>query len=140
MNIPPLSIEIPLTQTQTDPLVTFQHQTTSSSEVMAYFGEDDVVSMGKYYWNKKYKAVVKRGTKRAREGLVKQVPAHNQVIWKSDTTDVHQGALDTKTTMGVFTGANFDSVSQICLVLSDKEKELQKSKLYLAAVEHRHEQ
>ena len=84
--------------------------------------------------------MVNRGAKRAKESSSKQVPTHNQVIWKSDTTDVHQGALDTKTTMGVFAGANFDSVSQLCLVLSDKEKELQKSKLYLAAVEHRHEQ
>ena len=47
MNIPPLGIEIPLNQMQTDPLVTVQHQTTSSSKVMTYFGVDAVVSMGK---------------------------------------------------------------------------------------------
>ena len=71
MNIPPLSIDIPLNQTQTDPLVTIHHQTTSSSEVMVDFGEDVVVSMGKYYWRKKDKFVVKRGTKRARESSAK---------------------------------------------------------------------
>ena len=88
MNIPPLSIDIPLNQTQTDPLVTIHHQTTSSSEVMAYFGEDDVVSMGKYYWRKKDKVVVKRGAKRERESFSKQVPSLNQVIWKSERTDI----------------------------------------------------
>ena len=78
--------------------------------------------MGKYYWSKNDKVVVKRGTKRAREGLVKQVPAHNQVIWKLDTTKFQQGALDTKTAMGVFAGEIFDSVSQLSLVLGEKRK------------------
>ena len=71
MNIHPLRIEIPLTQTQTNPLVIVQHQTTSSLEVMADFGEDVGVLMGKYYWTKKEKVVVNRGTKRAREGSIK---------------------------------------------------------------------
>ena len=66
MNRPPLSIQISLKQTQTDPLVTVQHQTTSSSKVMADFGEDVVVSMGKYCWRRKDKDVVKRGAKRAK--------------------------------------------------------------------------
>ena len=68
------------------------------------------------------------------------MPPHNQVISRSNTTNIQQGALDIVAAMVFFAGENFDSVSQICLVLSDKEKELQKSKLYLAAVEHRHEQ
>ena len=49
MNILPLSIDIPLNQTQTDPLVTIHWQSISSYEVIAYFGEDAVVSFGKYY-------------------------------------------------------------------------------------------
>ena len=57
------------------------------------------------------------------------MPAHNQVIWKSDTTDVQQGALDTAVSMGVFVGANFDLVSKLSLALGDKEKELHKSKM-----------
>ena len=71
MNIPLLSIPIPLNQNQIGPLVIVQHQTTSSLEVMAYFGDDAVVSMGKYYWSKKDKAVVKKGAKRERETSAK---------------------------------------------------------------------
>ena len=47
MNISPLNIEIPLSQTKTDPLVTTQKQTISPHEGITNFGEDDVVSMGK---------------------------------------------------------------------------------------------
>ena len=48
MNIVPLNIDIPLNQTQIDPLVTIHQQSISSSEVIADFGEDVVVSFGKY--------------------------------------------------------------------------------------------
>ena len=68
------------------------------------------------------------------------MPAHNKVIQRSPTTDIQQGALDTEAAMGVFIGANFDSVSQLSLSLRDKEKELQKSKLELETIEQRHEQ
>ena len=66
MNIVPVSIDIPLNQTQSDPLVSIHQQIISSYKVIADFGEDAVVSFGKYYWSKKHKAVVKRGAKRAR--------------------------------------------------------------------------
>ena len=68
------------------------------------------------------------------------MPALGQVIWKEDTSDIQQGAMDTSTSMGVFTGANFDSVSQLSLALGEKEKELQKAKQDLAEAEQRHEQ
>ena len=128
MNILPLSIDIPLYQTQTDPLVTIHKQSISSSEVIADFGEDAVVSFDKYYWSKKDKDVVKRGAKRAREISAKDVPALGQVIWKADTSDIQQGAVETTATMGVFAGANFQSVSQLSLGLSEKQKELEKAK------------
>ena len=107
---------------------------------MAYFEEDVMVPMGKYYWSKKDKVVIKKGTKRTREGATKQIPSLNQVIWKSDTLDIKQGALDIVGAIRAFAGANYDSVSQLSLTLSDKEQELQKSKLDLAAAEARHEQ
>ena len=71
MNILLVGIDIPLNQTQTDPLVTIHQQSISSSKVITNFGEDVVVSFGKYYWSKKAKAVVKRGTRRGRESLAK---------------------------------------------------------------------
>ena len=71
MNISSLNTEIPLSQTETDPLVTTQQQTISPPEGMEYFGEDVVVYIGKYYWSKKDKYVIKRGDKRTREDSTK---------------------------------------------------------------------
>ena len=68
MDIAPLMIDIPINQIETDSLVTIQPKMNSSSEVIADFGEDAVVSMGKYYWSKKDKPVVKRGSNKARHG------------------------------------------------------------------------
>ena len=67
---------------------------------------------------------MKKGTKRTREGTIKQAPALNQVIWKSDSPNIKQGALDTTVSMGDFAGANFDLVSQLNKDLLDKEQEL----------------
>ena len=47
----------------------------SSSNVIEDFGEDVVVSMGKYYWSKKDKVVVKRGSKKEIYGSSKHVSA-----------------------------------------------------------------
>ena len=72
--------------------------------------------------------MVKRGSKKAREGSSKHVPALGQVIWKANASDIQQGAMDRAAAMGVFVGANFNSVSQLSLALGEKEKELQKAK------------
>ena len=76
---------------------------------MEGFRKDVVVSLGKYFWSRKDKAIINKGAKRTREGAFKQVPT--QIIWKSDSSDTKQDAFDTKPTMGAFTGANFDSIS-----------------------------
>ena len=65
VDISPLRIDIPINQMKTDSLVTIEHEINSSSEVEEYFGEDAVVSMGKYYWSKIDKAMVLKGSKRA---------------------------------------------------------------------------
>ena len=49
MDIAPLRIDIPINQMETDSLVTIHPEMNSSLEVIAYFGEDKVISMGKYY-------------------------------------------------------------------------------------------
>ena len=102
MNIFPVSIDIPLNQMESDPLVSYHQQRISSSEFITDFGEDAVVSFGKYYWSKNYKAMVKRGAKRAKEILGINVPAIGEVIWKADASHMQQGAVDTAATMGVF--------------------------------------
>ena len=91
-----------------------------------------MVSFGKYYWSKNDKAVVKRGAKRARESSTKSVPFVGQVIWKADTSDMQQKAVETTLSMGAFAGANFQSVSQLSLALGEKQKELEKEKQELA--------
>ena len=63
------------------------------------------------------------------------MPSLSQVIWKSDTLDIKQGALDTTAAMGAFAWANYDSVSQLSVTLTDKEHKLQNTRLYLAAAE-----
>ena len=71
---------------------------------------------------------MKKGYKRTREGTFKQGAVPHHIVWKGDSLDTKQEALDTTTATGYFVGANFDSVSQLNKELEEKEKELQKSK------------
>ena len=81
-----------------------------------------------------------KGTKRTREGSVKQVPALNRFIWKTDSPDIKQGALDTTTAIRAFAGTNYDSVSQQNKDLLNKEQELQTIKHDLVTTEARHQE
>ena len=90
--------------------------------MIADFGEDAVVSMGKYYWSKKDKSMVKRGAKKARQGSGKHVSALGQFIWKVDTSDLQQGAVDTEAAMAFFVGANLNSISQLSFPFGEKDK------------------
>ena len=103
-------------------MVSVHQQSISSSEVIIDFGEDAVVSFGKYYWSKKYKAVVKRGAKRSRQSSGINVLAIGEVIWKENASDMQQGVVDTAATMGVFVGDNFQCVPQLSLSLGEKHK------------------
>ena len=134
-------MEIPTLETcQPEPLMTIHEGTIFTSEEMTYFGEDVVVSLGKYFWSRKDKAVVKNGYKRTRESTFNQGVVQNQIIWKRDSFDTKQESLDTEAAMGAFDGANFNSVSQLNKELEEKEQELQKSKKYLVQVEACHSQ
>ena len=75
---------------------------------MVDYGEDVVVSLGKYFWSKKEKEIIKKRTKRTREGTLKNFPTLNQVVWRIDAPNVRQGALDTIATMGSFVVENYD--------------------------------
>ena len=85
--------------------------TISTKEEMANFGEDVVVYLGKYFWSRKEKVVVKKGAKRTREGTVKKVPT--QIISKSDFSNTKHDALKTTTAMEAFARENYDSISQL---------------------------
>ena len=81
---------------------------------------------------------MKKGSKRTREGTLKHVRGFDQIVWRTDAPNEKQGALDTKTSMGAFAGANYNTVSQQTKYLLSKEKELQKSRKDLEAAEARH--
>ena len=66
--------------------------------------------------------MVKRGSKKARHGSGKYASALGQVIWKADTSNLPQEVVDAATTMGVFAGANFSTVSQLSLAFCEREK------------------
>ena len=78
---------------------------------MADFGEDAVVSLRKYFWSKKDKAILKKVSKRTIEGTLKHVSALDQIVCRTDAPNENQGALDTIATMGSSVGANYNSVS-----------------------------
>ena len=99
-----------------------------------------MVSMGKYFWSKNGKDVVKMGAKKVIQGSGKHVPTLGQVIWKADTSNIPQEAVDAAAAMGVFTGANFSTISQLSLAFGEKEKELEKLKQDLAEEENRYQQ
>ena len=63
-----------------------------------------------------------------------------QIIWKLYTPDNKKGALDTSATIGAFAGDKYDSVSQLSVILTDKEQEVEKDKLDLVVAEAKHEQ
>ena len=80
LDIHPLNVEIPVSQSQLEPSTRTQKETLSPSEEIADFGEDVVVSLGKYFWSKKDKAILKKGSKRTREGTLKHVPSLSQIV------------------------------------------------------------
>ena len=73
-------MEVLVSQSQPEPLVTVEEGTISTTEEMAYFGKDVVVSLGNYFWSRKEKFVVRKGAKRTREGTVKKVVSLNQIF------------------------------------------------------------
>ena len=120
-DISPIIVEVLVSQTQPEPSTSPQEEILLDSEEMSDFGEDVVVSLGKYFWSKKEKAIIKKGTKRTREGTLKHLLALNQFLWRNYAPNVRQGALDTTTAIGDLARANYDSVSHLHKDLLDKE-------------------
>ena len=95
------------------PLVTVSKVATPTEEDITYFGDDAAVSLWDYFWSRSKRVVVKKGSKRTREGTLAQGTVPNQVIWKRASTDVKQESLEAATSMGAFVGANYDSMSSL---------------------------
>ena len=99
---------------------------------MVDFGEDVVVFLGQYFWSRKEREVIKKGTKRSREENTMYGFSLDQIICRMDSFDIRKGALDTVASMGSFVGDNFNSVFQLKKYIEEKEQELQRSKQYEA--------
>ena len=99
-------------------------ETISAIDEMVDFSEDAVVSLGKYFWCRKEKVVVKKGSKRSREGTFKKGSLPNQIIWKRTSNDVKQEALESATALGSFARDNYYSVSLLNKEVEEKEQEL----------------
>ena len=110
LDISPINVEIPVSQLEPQSTSSPEKEVVSSTEEIAYFGEDGVVCLGKYYWSKKQKAILKKGSKRTREGLLKHVPVLDKIVWKTDAPNEKKGALNTSAAIGAFAGANYNSV------------------------------
>ena len=80
---------------------------------MVDFGEDAMVSLGKYFWSVEYNPVVMKEYKIKMEGTFKQGSFPNHIFLKRDSSDTKQKALDTTIAIRAFAGANFHSVSQL---------------------------
>ena len=78
---------------------------------------------------------MKKGLKRKREGILKHVPALDKIVWKTDVPNEKQGVVNTAATIGVFAGANYNSILQLTKDLFTKEEELHKVRKNLAASE-----
>ena len=83
-----------------------------------------MVSLGEYFWSRKEKVVVKKGTKRDREGTLMQGTIPNQVIWKRTSIDVTQEALETTTAMISFAEENYDYVTSLNKEIEVKDQEM----------------
>ena len=105
---------------------------------MEDFGEDAVVSLGKYFWSKKDKAILKKGSKRTRDGTLKHVLGFDQIVWRTDAPNEKEGELDTVVVMGAFAGANYNSLSQLTKDILSKEHEIQKERKDLEATKARY--
>ena len=122
ISTPQINIPIPTPpDSQPVSLVTVSEVSTLIGDHISDFGDDAVVSLGENFQSRKEKVVVKKGTKRSREGTLVHGTIPNQVIWKMASIVFKQKALETTTTMGAFGGANKDSVSSL-----NKEIEMKK--------------
>ena len=72
--------------------------------------------------------MLKKDSKRTREGMLKHVPALDKIVQNTDAPNEKQGALNTTSAIGAFAGANYNSVSQLTKDLFSKEEELQKAR------------
>ena len=101
---------IPSTLNQSLPIVSTIGLVTYTIEEPLDFGEDGVVVLWDYCFSKKNKEILRRGSKRTREGQVLPRSYPHQVIWKQASDDPQMESTEVNVSMGEFIGANCNSV------------------------------
>ena len=75
------------TITQISSLVSIENVTSSFTESVAKFEEDNVVPLGDYFYSKSSKEVVRKGNKRSIDQGGLEAPITNQIIWAQQSGD-----------------------------------------------------
>ena len=87
--IPSINMQIHVPETpQPAPIVAILEKTLSTTEDIANFGEYVFISFEQYFWRRKDKVVVRKGSKRSREGTFEHGSVPNQIIWKRESSNV----------------------------------------------------
>ena len=99
--------------TQTSSLVSTVVGTSSTTDSRDEFHEDNVISLGDYYYSKYNKEVVKKGKNRSRDEGDMDTSLFNQIVWTQQSGDPQLDATDTAAALGAFMGANFHAVNTL---------------------------
>ena len=84
--------------------------TSSFTQSVDEFDEDNVVPLGDYFYSRSSKAVVRNGKKRSRNHDDLSTPVTNQIIWTQQSGDPQIDAVASATVLGAFTGGNLGAV------------------------------
>ena len=106
------------TITQTSSLVSIGAMTSSFTESVDEFEEDNVVPLGDHFYSRSSRALVRKGKKMSRDQGGFEA---NQIIWTQQSGDPQVVAIDTTTTLGAFTGENLDALTTLNKELDRKK-------------------
>ena len=84
--------------------------TSSFTHSVDDFDEDNVVSLGDYFYSRSPKGVIRKGKKRSRDHDDVSGPVTNQIVWTQQSGDPQIDAVDSTTVLGASTGANLGAV------------------------------
>ena len=113
---------VPSTHDQPFPIIITIDLLTSIVEGSTYFGEEAVVVLQYYCFSKKQKSIMKRRSKRSREGQFIIELVSSKIIWKSSSDDPQGEAIEVVAAMGAFARANFHFVYVLNKALDEQKQ------------------
>ena len=112
--------------------------TSSFTQLVDEFDEDNVVPLGDYFYSKSSKAMARKGKKRSRNHGDLSAPVTNQIIWTQQFGDVQIDAVDSATVLGAFTGANLDAILTLNKEFEKRKEEKKRLEEELDEVKREH--